>query len=88
MLTRSGITSGLTVYVNFYSRRSSHIFQGQQVWQYMLISTLVDECYTTRYGLVWQYMLISTLVDTPRSTVLMLVWQYMLISTLVDIDLI
>ena len=34
------------------------------VWQYMLISTLVDLSIDGGRGFVWQYMLISTLVDT------------------------
>ena len=53
----------LTVYVNFYSRRSVPEEVEKQVWQYMLISTLVDDRVPELFNLVWQYMLISTLVD-------------------------
>ena len=55
------------------------------VWQYMLISTLVDVRRNVVNKRVWQYMLISTLVDGERCKVIIGVWQYMLISTLVDL---
>ena len=62
----------LTVYVNFYSRRYYNPGKGDGVWQYMLISTLVDGTKFEGYLNVWQYMLISTLVDEPPLLFLML----------------
>ena len=80
------VSFSLTVYVNFYSRRSQMNIFTISVWQYMLISTLVDKPQKGGENNVWQYMLISTLVDGAFKLQGFQVWQYMLISTLVDQD--
>ena len=63
MVLTGSCPDGLTVYVNFYSRRYVLPGVNDTVWQYMLISTLVDHSAAHILQAVWQYMLISTLVD-------------------------
>ena len=74
----------LTVYVNFYSRRSPWRNSRKPVWQYMLISTLVDPASDDEFG---ARLTVYVNFYSRRFQKLLdkdLVWQYMLISTLVD----